>query len=112
MPAEKPYRRGAPLQWPLTAEQLSALSADVDDIYQRLRALRGGTAGATGATGPMGPPGWDGRQAAGEPRWPMFGPTAATTSAGLTSVSLLTNGDPLSPELVFDSFGDVIMVVS
>jgi hypothetical protein len=67
-----------------------------------------GTAGATGPAGPMGPvlfvedgqPGMDG----------MMIPSSGGSGSGTGSAwSVLTNGDGASPELMFDSFGDVIM---
>ena len=36
--------------------------------------------------------------------------TSSGSSTPTTYSSLLTNGDPVSPELVFDSYGDVIVV--
>jgi hypothetical protein len=36
----------------------------------------------------------------------------AAAAGGLTDVSVLTNGDPFAPEIVFDSFGDVVMVLT
>lgn len=40
----------------------------------------------------------------------MIGTAASVTPAVATYDSPLTNGDPLIPEIIFDSFGDVVMV--
>ncbi len=36
---------------------------------------------------------------------------SSTTPTAATYDSPLTNGDPLIPEIIFDSFGDVVMVI-
>lgn len=43
-------------------------------------------------------------------RYMMIGSTSSSTPAAPTYDSPLTNGDPLIPELIFDSDGDVVMV--
>jgi hypothetical protein len=65
-----------------------------------------GLRGADGAAGAAGPPGLDG-DSAGDASWPV-GMTTPPRSTG-SSWSVLTNGNPTYPELVFDSNGDVIM---
>lgn len=40
----------------------------------------------------------------------MIGGTSTSTPVAPTYDSPLTNGDPLIPEIIFDSFGDVVMV--
>lgn len=76
-----------------------------------------GAAGAAGARGPAGPPGmdgWDGDGDAGaEDVFPFLIVPPELTAAEVESVgywSVLTNGDPVTPEIIFDGNGDVIMV--
>ncbi len=72
-----------------------------------------GTDGATGATGAAGGPGAPGPAGEdGEPGWPIM-IQSQLTAAQLQAIgtwSILTNGDTVAPEVVFDSFGDVVSV--
>ena len=56
----------------------------------------------------IGPPGMDGLDGSNE----YFFIPSTDGSGGISRVydSPLTNGDPVSPELIFDDFGDVIIV--
>lgn len=73
-----------------------------------------GPIGPPGGPGPMGPPGVDWWGEDGEPGPP--GPPGAQGAAGSGSGpsagywSPLTNGDPINPELIFDSLGDTVAV--
>lgn len=69
-----------------------------------------GAAGAAGSAGAIGPPGPAGED--GDTGYPVLiqNPLTATQLQALGYWSLVTNGDPTAPEVVFDSFGDVISV--
>jgi hypothetical protein len=69
------------------------LQVDIPAVASAARAGGGGRS-TQGDRGPMGPPGPQGPAGSGS------GSTLAWT--------LLTNGDSIEPELIFDSFGDVI----
>lgn len=66
-----------------------------------------GSIGARGAMGPMGMMGDDGEE--GERGWPGPAGSGSGGSGTYYEWSVLTNGDPTTPELIFAG-GDVIMV--
>ena len=67
--------------------------------------------GATGPTGPVGPAGPRGSKGEEGPQGRQ-GPAGSGSSFSRTTLywTLLTNGDTIEPELVFDGSGDVIWV--
>lgn len=70
-----------------------------------------GLTGATGSAGIVGIPGIPGRDGEdGDSIWP-FGPFGAVGSGSTSDPqwSVLTNGDPVTPELIFAG-GDVVML--
>ena len=136
--ALSPQHRRYQLQWPLTPDQLGGLNAEIDNLYKKLSNVAivtnsgpdlSGTIPASALpafTGDVIKPAGSVVQTLGN-----SGASAGTygdathavvvtvdAKGRITSIStvalttgingLLTNGDSVSPELVFDSNGDVI----
>lgn len=92
------------LLWPLSPSQVEHIDRMFEDLYRQ-----GGRTGATGAVGATGATGATGAAGANGAPGP---PGADGTAADVMAVGYwapVTNGDPGAPELIFDSFGDIVV---